>query len=268
MAVKGGASAADRGKDLRAGAAQARAARQAGGKVVRGQSETALKKQAKAWDAGAVGEGRAQRALDRLRREKDWTVLHDRLLAPPKPWNLDHVVVGPPGAFFVDAKNWKGTITVFKGALWRHVYLGPKSGKKSENMMGEVNKIKGMAEQASQRLGVPVRPVLCLAGKQSREFEGAAMVNGVLVISVDRVFAHLRDAKICWGTVDAQRVGKRAATVFPPATQEQPSEAERWAAAMKQAKPTFSSGPVAPQPSETTEPNRRTGGLLRRLTGR
>lgn len=266
----GGASAADKGKDLRQGAAAARASRQAGGKVVRGKSETALKKQAKAWDAGAVGEGRTQRALDRLKREKDWTVLHDVLLAPPKLWNLDHVVVGTSGAFFIDAKNWRGEISVYKGQVWRHWYAGPKSGRQSANMMAEVRKVKGMAAHASERLGVRVKPVICLAGAKSREFTEIATVEGVVIISVDKVFPFLRDAKVCWGTVDARRVGERAAKVFPPATVQEPSEAEGWAQAMREAKPTFSTGapPAASAgPPQTPEPAPQ-GGLLRRLRGR
>jgi hypothetical protein len=35
-----------------------------------------------------------------------WCVLHDRY-KPGSTANLDHVVVGPPGLFVIDAKNWK-----------------------------------------------------------------------------------------------------------------------------------------------------------------
>lgn len=35
-----------------------------------------------------------------------WCVLHDRY-KPGSAANLDHVVVGPPGLFVIDAKNWK-----------------------------------------------------------------------------------------------------------------------------------------------------------------
>ncbi len=35
-----------------------------------------------------------------------WCVLHDRY-KPGFAANLDHVVVGPPGLFVIDAKNWK-----------------------------------------------------------------------------------------------------------------------------------------------------------------
>lgn len=37
-----------------------------------------------------------------------WRVLHDRRKSVTSPANLDHVVVGPPGVFVIDTKNWSG----------------------------------------------------------------------------------------------------------------------------------------------------------------
>lgn len=37
-----------------------------------------------------------------------WRVLHDRRKSVTSPANLDHVVVGPPGVFVIDSKNWSG----------------------------------------------------------------------------------------------------------------------------------------------------------------
>jgi len=33
---------------------------------------------------------------------------HDRRKSVTSPANLDHVVVGPPGVFVIDTKNWSG----------------------------------------------------------------------------------------------------------------------------------------------------------------
>lgn len=235
-ATNGGASASDKGDDLRGQAGRARAARKAGAKVVRGQSETALKKQAKAWDAGAVGEERAARQLERLRRE-GFTVHHDVLLEPPKKWNLDHMIYGPAGVFFADAKNWRGDITIYRGSLWRHWYAGPKSGRQSEDMAREVNKVKAMAQHASNRLGTKVTPVICLAGSKSRQFEGVAEVGGVVVVSVDKIVGWLRDSP---ATLTADKVRMWAeigGRVFPPATAPastpQDAERARWEQAMR-----------------------------------
>lgn len=237
VAGSGGASASDKGRDLRVQAARARAARQAGGKVVRGQSETSYKKQARAWAAGAVGEARGARQLDRLRRE-GYTVLHDVLLEPGKRWNLDHLVVGKAGVLFVDDKMWRGRISVYQGALWRHWYGGPKTGKQSANMTDEVNKIRGMAAHAAARLGVPVRPVLCLTGEQSRQFEEIAVVGGVTIVSVDRIVPWLRDHPEQMPREQAAMWAEIATRIFPPAVREDPTspqavEKARWAAAMR-----------------------------------
>lgn len=183
----------------------------------RGQSETAFKKQAKAWDAGSVGEARAARKLDLLKKY-GFTTLHDVLLEPGKKWNLDHLVVGPAGIFFVDAKNWRGTITVRNGQVWRRWYAGSSQGVKNENMEREVNKVRGMASHAAARLGAPVTPVICLAGAKSRQFEEVVKTSGVWLVSVDQVMPWLRDSPV---TLPPELVALNvqvATRLFPPAT--------------------------------------------------
>lgn len=226
----GGASASDKGNELKHNAAAARVRRQAGGPVKRGQSETAFKKQAKAWEAGSVGEARAQRKLDLLRKH-GFTTLHDVLLEPGKNWNLDHLVVGPAGVFFVDAKNWRGTITVRGGQVWRRWYAGPSQGVKTENMEREVNKVRGMASHASARLGTKITPVICLAGAKSRHFEGVEKAAGVYLVSVDHIGPWLRDSKpVLAPELIAMNV-QIATKLFPPAVPPKPEEA--WVKGMR-----------------------------------
>lgn len=219
----GGASASSRGKDLRLAAAAARDQRKAGGPVVRGQSETAIKKQAKAWDAGAVGEERVARKLDRLRRH-GFTTLNDVLLEPGKNWNLDHVVIGPAGVFFVDAKNWRGTITVRNGSVWRRWFAGPSEGAKTVNMDYEVDKVRGMATHATARLGAKVTPVIALAGAKSRHFDGVHPVRGVTLVSMDTLFEWLSTAPKVLAPELVAMNAQIAARVFPPATPQKPRE--------------------------------------------
>lgn len=228
--MAGGASANDRGKELKRGAAAARARRQAGGPVKRGQSETALKRQAKAWDAGSVGEERAARKLDLLKKY-GFTTLHDVLLEPGKAWNLDHLVVGPAGIFFVDAKNWRGTITVKDGAVWRRWFAGPAQGVQTQNMAHEVDKVRGMASHATARLGTRVVPVICLAGAKSRHFDGAVKASGVWIVSVDHVMPWLRDAAPVLAPELVTMNADIAKRLFPPATPPTPEKA--WAKGMR-----------------------------------
>ena len=216
--VVGGESAAEQSAALRRRAEQAKASRAAGERKAKGAPSAAkLTRDAKAWQAGAVGEQRAARALNRL-NGPGVTVLHDVLLDPARAWNLDHVVVSPAGVLFVDSKNWRGDLTVFRGSLWRHWTAGPKAGRKSEDMAGEVGKVRGMAAQASERLGFPVLPVICLAGSQSRQFQGVAVVAGVTVLSVDAVHGWVRDGLAVMSSADAAALGVRVRRVFPPAT--------------------------------------------------
>lgn len=217
MATAGGASASDKERELRSNAAAARARRQAGGPVKRGQSETSFNKEAKAWQAGAVGEGRTQRKLDLLKRY-GFITLHDVLLEPGKRWNLDHLVIGPAGIFFVDAKNWRGTITVRDGKVWRRWYAGSAQGTKTACMDDEVAKVRGMATHASARLGTKVTPVICLAGAKSRHFEGVQVVSGVVIVSVDQVAPWLRDAKKVLAPELIAMNAELGRRLFPPAT--------------------------------------------------
>ena len=221
--VSGGASASDKGRELKANAAAARARRQAGGPIKRGESETAYKKQAKAWDAGSVGEGRAQRKLDLLTKHGH-TTLHDVLLEPGKLWNLDHLVVGPAGIFFVNAKNWRGTVTVRNEQVWRRWYAGPSQGTKNENMEREVAKVRGMASHASARLGTKITPVICLAGAKSRHFEGVEKASGVIIVSVDQVMPWLRDAPVVLPPELVTMNIQIATRLFPPATPPEPEK--------------------------------------------
>lgn len=55
---------------------------------------------------GATGEAIVGFVLDNF--PDDFRVIHD--LTTPYG-NLDHVVIGPTGAYIIDAKNWKGVVT-------------------------------------------------------------------------------------------------------------------------------------------------------------
>lgn len=234
MAVtpRGGASANQQHKSLTGQAAQARATRQAGGKVVRGQSETALKKQARAWEAGSVGEQRAQRKLDLLRRY-GFSIAHDVLLEPGKRWNLDHLVIGPPGVFFVDAKNWRGKVYLGRdGVLMRRWFAGRTQGSKTASMADEVMKVRAMAGHASGRLGHPVAPVICLAGAQSRHFEGVAKSQGVYVVGVETVMPWLRDSAPILSKDQVGMLSEISERLFRPATP--PKPVEPWVQQMRE----------------------------------
>ena len=66
---------------------------------------------AEMYERGALGERATGAILDALRAE-GWAVFHDVRWPDRVRANIDHVVVGPPGLFVIDSKNWSGRIDV------------------------------------------------------------------------------------------------------------------------------------------------------------
>jgi hypothetical protein len=74
-----------------------------------------------AWARGAAGERHVARLLAPLDAH-GWTVLHD-LRVPRSTANIDHLVIGTPGVFVVDAKHYRGPLYVsHDGGLWHGRY--------------------------------------------------------------------------------------------------------------------------------------------------
>jgi hypothetical protein len=89
--------------------------------LARRQREKAgrLLRSAERWEQGASGERATGEVLDRLQAE-GWTVFHDVRWPGRERANIDHVVVGPPGVFVIDSKNWSGRIEVRDGTFRAH----------------------------------------------------------------------------------------------------------------------------------------------------
>ena len=66
------------------------------------------------WRWGSEGERQTAKALRRL-PSPEWQVWHD--LQRADKTNIDHVVVGPPGVFLLDTKNWALRTTVDDAGL-------------------------------------------------------------------------------------------------------------------------------------------------------
>lgn len=144
-----------------------------------------LERQAAQREAGAVGEDRVAAALANLDPAAVCT-LHDRLLSPGRSQsNLDHIVVGQAGVFYIDAKNWAGIVNARDDSLWQHKFA--PDGGRNVNQNHEVDKVRWLAEQMSLRAGCPVEPVLCLAGDRADGFGDPAVVRGVHVVPVNRI---------------------------------------------------------------------------------
>lgn len=170
---------------------------------------------ASAWAAGAEGERRVAHALSAL--PEAWTVLHDRFLSPGlSSVNLDHVVVGPTGAYFIDAKNWKGAISAWEGNLYQHI--GPRDARQSVSKHREIDKVHGMAKYMRAETGVPVIPVICLAGRYEAKFDEPQVIRGVWVVAASQVTAWLRAQPVTLEREQVERAAVTLMTSFPSTT--------------------------------------------------
>jgi hypothetical protein len=68
---------------------------------------------------GALGQGRASLSFW-LALSADWVLMNDVVLEPrPDVFiQLDHVLIGPPGAYLVETKAWRGAFLAVKD-IWR-----------------------------------------------------------------------------------------------------------------------------------------------------
>lgn len=121
------------------------------------------------WERGAHGEERTAGVLGRL-PSSEWTVFND-VRWPGRPRaNIDHVVVGPPGVFVIDSKNWNGRIEVRDGVL-------------RQNRRRRDSAVEGATEAALAVAGllspVPstlVAPVLCFVREEAVTGRAAAVM--------------------------------------------------------------------------------------------
>ena len=195
--MSAGGSAHSRAAELRAQAAQARA------------RADALEAQAGAWSAGADGERRVAASLGRL--PSGWHVQHDRLLRPGRSQtNLDHVVIGPSGVYLVDTKNWAGGTSVHDGNLWQHTSSSSPKGRELDN-------VSRFAAEMEKGLGLPVVPVIALAGGQSASFS-RQRVRGVEIIPQDELVDWLLAQPAAPAEVGTELLSRRVAHAYPPAS--------------------------------------------------
>ena len=78
-----------------------------------------LARSAEMYERGAEGEQATAEVLAQLPGES-WTVFHDLRWPGRRFANVDHVVVGPPGVFVIDSKNWSGSINVRDNVLMQN----------------------------------------------------------------------------------------------------------------------------------------------------
>jgi Nuclease-related domain len=135
-----------------------------------------------AWQRGAAGERHVARLLEPL-VQAGWGVSHD-FRVPGSKANLDHVVVGPPGVFVIDAKNYRGRLRLsHDGLLWHgRTFLAPT-----------LSATRWEADKLQARIGaadIAVVPVVAVLGAVVPYGQVTSM--GVTVVPARRVVGLLR----------------------------------------------------------------------------
>jgi Nuclease-related domain len=138
--------------------------------------------EARAWQRGAAGERHVTRLLEPLVRQ-GWGVEHD-LRVPGSKANIDHVVIGPPGIFAIDAKHYRGRLRLSgDGMLWYgHSLLAPT-----------LSTTRWEADKLQARIGAPdiaVVPIVAVVGAVMPF--GQLTAHDVTVIPARRLVGLLR----------------------------------------------------------------------------
>lgn len=160
--------------------AQLRAEHERGG-AVDAVALDRLRRDQRAWAAGAEGERRVADSLAHLTRY-GWTVLHDVRWPGRQRANIDHIAIGPAGVFVVDAKNWSGDVRVTDAGVRQNGY---GRGAAVEGVSQAAAAVTTLLEPQHRSA---VRGVMCLAGQEDQP---VTTVQGVAVCGRWQLPEHL-----------------------------------------------------------------------------
>jgi len=136
-----------------------------------------------AWRTGALGEERTGDLLRPLEAQ-GFRVMHDRLM-PRSRANIDHIVVGPPGVFIVETKNYGGKLRVRHGEVW-------VAGRRKTEIVAQAK--REAAAVAAVVSPVPVTPLLCVHRADLGWFKVEA--DGVRIVASREMVKVLRKSPV------------------------------------------------------------------------
>jgi hypothetical protein len=150
----------------------------------------------RAWARGAGGEVKLARTLERRTARHGVALLHDRRV-PGSRANIDHIAIGRPGVFVIDAKRYSGRIAVERrGGLLRprtsHLIVGGRDQTQLVDGVLAQAEVVGAVLAAAGHAAVPVLPILCFVDGDW-PFMPRLEVRGV------RIVWPRRTAKLCRG---------------------------------------------------------------------
>lgn len=148
-----------------------------------------------AWQRGAVGEEKLGRGLDKL-QERGALVLHDRRI-PGSRANIDHMVIGPPGVFVVDAKRYKGRpqLRVEGGILRPRVERLMVGRRDCSKLVTGIRKQVDLVTAALTKAGfgqTPIRGMLCFIDAAWPLIGGSFSTSGIDVVWPNKIAERLK----------------------------------------------------------------------------
>ena len=106
--------------------------------------------------------------------------------APPgSPANVDHLVVGPPGVFVIDTKQWSGSVHQGTDRLaWHHHYRLDRT----------LETVRWEAQTIGRLLGTHAHPLLCV--HRAHVHGGGLEAQGVAVVPAHLLRGALGDDQV------------------------------------------------------------------------
>ncbi len=167
------------------------------------------------WSAGAEGERRTGRMLDKLERRHGWVILHDRAV-PDSQANLDHLVIGPPGLVYVDSKNWEPKRVRTKRAPLTSNGVSLWCGRQNKDK--ELRTARWEADQAAQAIGLAlgedtpsIQTVVAVHGADVP----VGPLQGVMVIGASQLYRYLQNLPAHWSQERIRTVALAAEKSLP-----------------------------------------------------
>ena len=171
-----------------------------------------------AWARGAAGEARLAKSFGEL---AGIHVLNDRRV-PRTRGNIDHIIVASGGVFVVDAKNYKGTVTIRnKGWFFRpdsRLYVGGRDrSKRADDMAWQVEAVRPALQAAGFNPLPPITSVLCFIDADWPIFWPPSSFRGVL-LEAPRSLRKLVVKDQVLSEAEAERIVRILATALPAKT--------------------------------------------------
>ncbi len=168
-----------------------------------------------AWKRGSIGEAKVAEAL---RGVEGVRVLSDRRV-PHTRGNIDQIVIAPAGVFVIDAKLYRGLISIKDRGGWfqrdERLYVGGRDRSHlADNMTWQVEAVQRVLVSTGARfVAVPVQPVLCFVDAEwslraSRSYRGVRLAG---LRSIKELVTQFR----LLNSEDVETLSHILATAFP-----------------------------------------------------